>query len=104
MSLLSFNQCFNEFSFKHFLYLWILGTSFSAAFSSIIENLDRINTDLAIIFFTDGQDTDTRNNLEYAKTGLKTALKEASYSTEVHSIGFTNEHDASKYLYLSIIL
>ncbi|CAB4496420.1 unnamed protein product [Rhizophagus irregularis] len=70
------------------------GTSFSAAFSSIIENLDRINTDLAIIFFTDGQDTDTRNNLEYAKTGLKTALKEASYSTEVHSIGFTNEHDA----------
>ncbi|CAB4441945.1 unnamed protein product [Rhizophagus irregularis] len=70
------------------------GTSFSAAFSSIIENLDRINTDLAIIFFTDGQDTDTRNNLEYAKTGLKTALKEASYSTEVRSIGFTNEHDA----------
>ncbi|RGB24857.1 hypothetical protein C1646_725191 [Rhizophagus diaphanus] len=68
------------------------GTNFSAAFSSIIKNLNRINTDLAIIFFTDGQDTS--NNLEYAKTELKTALKETSYSTEVHSIGFTKDHDA----------
>ncbi|CAB4441197.1 unnamed protein product [Rhizophagus irregularis] len=66
------------------------GTNFSAAFSSIIKNLDRINTDLAIIFFTDGQDTS--NILEDAK--IETALKGTSYSTEVHSIGFTKDHDA----------
>ncbi|GBB83275.1 hypothetical protein RclHR1_01000031 [Rhizophagus clarus] len=68
------------------------GTNFSAAFSSIIKNLDRINNDLAIIFFTDGQDTS--NNLETAKSELATALMGTSYSTEVHSIGFTKDHDA----------
>lgn len=80
----------------------MLGTSFSDAFNSIINNLDRINTDLAIIFFTDGQDTS--NNLEQAKIELATALMGTSFSTEVHSIGFTRDHDASKYLYSSITL
>ncbi|RIA92317.1 hypothetical protein C1645_79793 [Glomus cerebriforme] len=68
------------------------GTNFSAAFDSIINNLDRIKTDLAIIFFTDGQDTS--NNLDQAKIKLETALRGTSYSTEVHSIGFTKDHDA----------
>jgi uncharacterized protein with von Willebrand factor type A (vWA) domain len=80
----------------------MLGTNFAAAFNSIINNLDRINNDLAIIFFTDGQDTS--NNLEQAKEELATALIGTSYPTEVHSIGFTKDHDASKYLDSSIIL
>ncbi|CAG8676015.1 4530_t:CDS:2, partial [Acaulospora morrowiae] len=69
------------------------GTDFEKVFKSIIENLDNVNSnnDLAIIFFTDGKDSirdDTKKELE-------DALLKTPYTTEVHTIGFTEGHDAS---------
>ncbi|RIB28152.1 hypothetical protein C2G38_1585802 [Gigaspora rosea] len=70
------------------------GTSFASVFAKIIENLSQINNDLAIIFFTDGVDDSTLN--EELKNNLKGALSNIPYGTEVHSIGFTENHNASQ--------
>ncbi|KAF0507906.1 actin-binding protein ipp-like [Gigaspora margarita] len=67
------------------------GTSFVNVFNSIVNNLNRINNDLAIIFFTDGNDNSLN---ERNKNHLKEALSKVPYGTEVHSIGFTKDHDA----------
>ncbi|CAG8534445.1 2448_t:CDS:2 [Racocetra fulgida] len=72
------------------------GTSFASVFGKIIENLNlnQINNDLAIIFFTDGVDESTLNN--ELKNKLKEALSNIPFGTEVHSIGFTESHDANQ--------
>ncbi|CAG8699321.1 12779_t:CDS:10, partial [Acaulospora morrowiae] len=69
------------------------GTNFESVFKSIIKNLDNVNSnnDLAIIFFTDGQDSIS----DYTKKELEDALLRTPYTTEVHTIGFTENHDAS---------
>ncbi|CAG8813282.1 44975_t:CDS:2, partial [Gigaspora margarita] len=69
------------------------GTSFASVFAKIIKNLSQINNDLAIIFFTDGVDDSTLN--EELKNNLKGGLSNIPYGTEVHSIGFTENHNAS---------
>ncbi|CAG8634784.1 28676_t:CDS:2, partial [Dentiscutata erythropus] len=71
------------------------GTSFVSVFDSIIENVKTIDRDVAIIFFTDGQDGCRRDHLEESKVRLEAALSATSYSTEVHTIGFTASHDAA---------
>ncbi|CAG8494496.1 17100_t:CDS:2 [Dentiscutata heterogama] len=71
------------------------GTSFVSVFDSIIENVKTIDKDVAIIFFTDGQDGCGRGYLEESKVRLEAALSATSYSTEVHTIGFTSSHDAA---------
>ncbi|CAJ0841716.1 16156_t:CDS:2 [Entrophospora sp. SA101] len=69
------------------------GTSFPSVFESITKSLKRIENDLAIVFFTDGQNN--CDGLEDAKTKLADALKKTTYTTEIHSVGFTENHDAS---------
>ncbi|CAG8447098.1 15411_t:CDS:2 [Acaulospora colombiana] len=77
-----------------FICLDISGTQFDSAFYSIITNLREVkNENLAIIFFTDGQNYG--GDLEKGKENLATALAEAPFNTEVHSIGFTADHDAA---------
>ncbi|CAG8773364.1 10273_t:CDS:1, partial [Acaulospora colombiana] len=53
-------------------------TNFSEVFDSIVKNLDRVDNDLAIIFFTDGQDSPG----EQAKRNLKDSLSKFPYTTE----------------------
>ncbi|CAG8825162.1 5850_t:CDS:2, partial [Gigaspora margarita] len=67
------------------------GTSFVNVFNSIVNNLNRINNNLAIIFFTDGNDNSLN---ECNKNYLKEALSKVPYRTEVHSIGFTKDYNA----------
>ncbi|CAG8559934.1 8025_t:CDS:2, partial [Ambispora leptoticha] len=74
------------------------GTSFASVFGKIIKNLNQINNDLAIIFFTDGVDKSLNEN---HKNKLKEALLNIPFGTEVHSIGFTASHDASLLLWLT---
>ncbi|CAG8478363.1 9300_t:CDS:2 [Cetraspora pellucida] len=71
------------------------GTSFVSVFDSIIENVKTIDKDVAIIFFTDGQDGSGINQLKESKVRLEAALSVTSHSTEVHTIGFTRSHDAA---------
>ncbi|RIB25054.1 hypothetical protein C2G38_2166846 [Gigaspora rosea] len=70
------------------------GTNFVSVFDKIVENIKTIEKDVAIIFFTDGQDMSGRNNLEASKIRLQMALSAASHATEVHTIGFSADHDA----------
>ncbi|CAG8604767.1 17967_t:CDS:2 [Acaulospora morrowiae] len=75
------------------------GTDFGCVFSSIIENLEKVMSEnLAIIFFTDGQNGGP--DLEGNKRNLASALMNSPLNTEVHSIGFTSGHDAALLLWL----
>ncbi|CAG8479656.1 4808_t:CDS:2 [Racocetra persica] len=71
------------------------GTSFVSVFDSIIKEVKIIDKDVAIIFFTDGQDGSGADRLKESEKMLETALSTTSYSTEVHTIGFTRSHDAA---------
>ncbi|PKK71641.1 hypothetical protein RhiirC2_744260 [Rhizophagus irregularis] len=66
------------------------GTDFNPVFESIIKEVKGIDSDLAIIFFTDGQG----GYSDPVKSQLETALAQTGFSTEIHSIGFTGSHDA----------
>ncbi|RGB39494.1 hypothetical protein C1646_811922 [Rhizophagus diaphanus] len=66
------------------------GTDFNPVFKSIINEVKGIDSDLAIIFFTDGQG----GYSDPVKSQLETALAQTGFSTEIHSIGFTGGHDA----------
>ncbi|KAG9297718.1 hypothetical protein G9A89_011233 [Geosiphon pyriformis] len=67
------------------------GTSFSSVFDSILNNIPNVNTDLAVIFFTDGQTSPVQQE---KKDALAAALSGAKHGTEVHTVGFTGDHDA----------
>ncbi|RIA98283.1 hypothetical protein C1645_870824 [Glomus cerebriforme] len=68
------------------------GTDFDPVFEKIVEQVQKgIDSDLAIIIFTDGQGCYN----DYNKSQLKTALAQTGFSTEIHTIGFTESHDAS---------
>jgi uncharacterized protein with von Willebrand factor type A (vWA) domain len=74
------------------------GTNFNPVFQSIIQQVKGIDSDLAIIFFTDGQG----GYSDPVKSQLETALAQTGFSTEIHTIGFTGSHDASKYLFVCL--
>ncbi|RHZ82631.1 hypothetical protein Glove_106g44 [Diversispora epigaea] len=76
------------------------GTQFACVFNSIIDNLKKIgssgvsgDSDLAIIFFTDGQSS-RGEEFEQSKSKLSKSLLETSFKTEVHTVGFSAYHDA----------
>ncbi|GBC02143.1 hypothetical protein RclHR1_04480007 [Rhizophagus clarus] len=66
------------------------GTNFTPVFESIIKEIKDIDSDLAIIFFTDGQG----GYSDLVKSQLEIALAQTGFSTEIHTIGFTGDHDA----------
>ncbi|CAG8573990.1 2824_t:CDS:2 [Ambispora gerdemannii] len=67
------------------------GTNFSAVYESIVKHISNVKTDLAVIFFTDGQTTPVSQEKQDA---LAHALSHSKYGTEVHTVGFTGDHDA----------
>ncbi|CAG8475296.1 4639_t:CDS:2 [Ambispora leptoticha] len=67
------------------------GTNFSAVYESIVKHIANVKTDLAVIFFTDGQTTPVSKEKQDA---LAHALSHSKYGTEVHTVGFTGDHDA----------
>jgi len=48
---------------------------------------------LAIVFFTDGQG----GYSDDVKYKLEVALAQTGFTTEIHTIGFTGDHDAGKF-------
>lgn len=48
---------------------------------------------MAIIFFTDGQNN-TKINFNEMKKKLHDGLSSTGHATEIHTIGFTTDHDA----------
>ena len=71
-----------------------LGTNFNPVFEKIVEQVQGIDSDLAIIFFTDGQG----DYADDVKSKLEISLAKTGFSTEIHTIGFTTSHDAGKYM------
>ncbi|CAG8542647.1 17837_t:CDS:2 [Funneliformis caledonium] len=67
------------------------GTNFDPVFQMIVEQVNDVNSDLAIIFFTDGQGYYTDD----CKQDLEVALSHTGFNTEIHTIGFTGSHDAA---------
>ncbi|CAG8573509.1 7226_t:CDS:10 [Diversispora eburnea] len=64
------------------------GTQFACVFNSIIDNLKKIggDSDLAIIFFTDGLSSHGEE-FEQSKSKLSKSLLETSFKTEIHTCG-----------------
>ncbi|CAI2171102.1 523_t:CDS:2 [Funneliformis geosporum] len=67
------------------------GTNFDPVFEMIVEQMNDVNSDLAIIFFTDGQGRYSDD----CKQKLEVALSQTGFNTEIHTIGFTGNHDAA---------
>ena len=70
-----------------------LGTNFNPVFEKIIEQVQGIDSDLVIIFFTDGEGSYSDD----VKSKLEVALAQTGFTTEIHTIGYTETHDAGKY-------
>nr|CAG8583457.1 5211_t:CDS:10 [Entrophospora candida] len=70
------------------------GTNFISVFEKISENIKYVEKDLAIIFFTDGQNN-VKINFDQMKKELHVGLSSTGHATEIHTIGFTADHDAA---------
>lgn len=74
------------------------GTNFTEVFGYVASMLENASADPAVVFFSDGQDTsDTtpgKKNVDLAFQMLRGALTRPGITSEVHSIGFTSDHDA----------
>ena len=71
------------------------GTDFSSVFKIIRNYGGSLNGQVAIIFFTDGQDQYSSNSTrEGSIKSLQERLNTESESYEFHTIGFTSVHDA----------
>lgn len=74
------------------------GTNFTEVFGFAASVIENSQADPAVVFFSDGQDTsDTspgKTNVDLAFQMLRGALTRPGMTSEVHSIGFTAEHDA----------
>jgi hypothetical protein len=80
------------------------GTNFGAAFTAI-QNVARQEAEgkhLVVIFFTDGQDTSngwhvgraTPQHVMDSLNNLRQFISTRSGTSEVHTVGFTGDHDA----------
>uniref|UniRef100_A0A6B2KX13 VWFA domain-containing protein n=1 Tax=Arcella intermedia TaxID=1963864 RepID=A0A6B2KX13_9EUKA len=74
------------------------GTNFTYVFGWISSIVENSNSDIGVIFFSDGQDTSDQSpdkiHLSRAFQLLKNSLTRNQIASEVHSLGFTAEHDA----------
>jgi hypothetical protein len=73
------------------------GTNFMEVFGFLSSMLENSFSDPAVVFFSDGQDTsdptDGKVHVEEAFHMLRVALTRPGMTSEVHSIGFTEEHE-----------
>ena len=79
------------------------GTSFSSAFQAMTNlrtsssltttSSQPLGEEVAIVFFTDGQDGESEEKRQVDIRQLTDRLNEVSKSFEFHTIGFTREHD-----------
>ena len=71
------------------------GTSFTNVFNEISKNIKETlpESDLSIIFFTDGLDMDGVNLRETAIRKMRETLLNGTTCFDFHTIGFTSEHD-----------
>ncbi|KAG2382423.1 hypothetical protein C9374_005625 [Naegleria lovaniensis] len=68
------------------------GTSFSSAFQAMTQ-LHTLGQEVAIVFFTDGQDCESVEKREQDVKNLTCRLRTETNAFEFHTIGFTREHD-----------
>ncbi|CAG8466994.1 1034_t:CDS:2 [Ambispora gerdemannii] len=68
------------------------GTDFTHVYREIVKHMPTVHTDLAVIFFTDGQ---TSKVQDQDNNAISSALSTFKHGTEVHTIGFSRYHDAA---------
>lgn len=70
-------------------------TSFISAFNGISKILNNVNNkqNISIIFFTDGEDTSYKSNIDESLNDLINLITTKCETCRIHCLGFTKQHD-----------